>query len=155
MKRIMTCLAAASITFAAAPFNWRAQAGNEVVQLPKDYKAGIHYATVQRGGIREEIFTSRDAIEAAKSGKPFPDGAVIVMEDHRGGQLYRYIVMEKRAGWGSGYPENIRNGDWQYREFRPDGSPNPSEDGTRCMSCHKSQASQDFVFTLDQMKSVR
>jgi hypothetical protein len=23
--------------------------------------------------------------------------------------------MEKRTGWGAGYPDNIRNGDWEYR----------------------------------------
>lgn len=77
------------------------------------------------------------------------------MEDYRGAQLHRYIVMEKRAGWGGEYPESIRNGEWQYREFRPDRLANLSEDGTRSMSCHKSQTSKDFLFTLDRMKSAK
>lgn len=156
MKRLMIPIVAGTIFMVVVSiFDWRVRAGNGVVQFPEGYKNGVHYATVLRNSIREEIFTSREAIEAAKSGMPFPNGTIIVMEDYRGGQLHRYVVMEKRTGWGSGYPDNIRNGDWLYREFRADGSPNLSEDGTRCMSCHKSQAGNDFVFTLERMKSFR
>ncbi|MGW1627701.1 hypothetical protein, partial [Streptomyces sp. NPDC002172] len=73
--------------------------GNDRVDFPANYRQGVHYATVERGGIREEIFTSRNAISAAKSGKPLPSGTVITMEDYREGKLFRYIVMEKRIGW--------------------------------------------------------
>jgi len=77
-----------------------------------------------------------------------------MMEDYRGGRLHRYIVMEKQAGWGAAYPENVRAGDWEFREFAPDRTPNTTENGQRCMSCHQSQAGQDFVFTLDRMRSA-
>ncbi|MDP9840083.1 hypothetical protein J2T09_004863 [Neorhizobium huautlense] len=133
---------------------WQAWAANDRVQFPEGYENGIHYATVNRGGIREEIFTSPEAVAAAKAGQPLPDGTIIMMEDHRSGGLHRYVVMEKRAGWGDAYPENFRAGDWEFREFAPDRTPNIREDGQRCMSCHQSQAGQDFVFTLDRMRSA-
>ena len=57
------------------------------VIFPQDYKLGKHYATVNRGDIREELYTSIDAILAAKNNQPFPDGTVIMMEDYRDDQL--------------------------------------------------------------------
>lgn len=134
--------------------NDQVQATNDQVKFPENYGDGVHYTTVHRGGIREEIYTSREAIAAAKAGRPLPNGTVIMMEDYRGDQLHRYIVMEKQDGWGAAFPENIRTGDWKFREFAPDRTPNTAEDGRRCMSCHQSQAAQDFVFTLPQMRSA-
>lgn len=133
---------------------WQAWAANDRVQFPEGYESGVHYATVNRGGIREEIFTSPQAVAAAKAGQPLPDGTVVMMEDHRAGALHRYVVMEKRVGWGDAYPESARAGDWEFREFAPDRSPNLGENGQRCMSCHQRQAGQDFVFTLDRMRNA-
>lgn len=126
----------------------------DLVQFPTDYARGVHYTTVHRGNIREELFANREAIEAAKKGQSFPSGTVITMEDHRDGKLYRYIVMEKRTGWGKLSPENLRAGDWLFREFRPDKTLNAAEDGGRCMACHRSEAGNDFVFTVEKMKSA-
>jgi hypothetical protein len=53
---------------------WRALAGGELVKFPENFAQGVHYATVPRGNIRQELFTSREAIEAAKKGEPFPHG---------------------------------------------------------------------------------
>lgn len=133
---------------------WQAWAANDRVQFPENYKDEVHYTTVNRGGIREEIYANSEAITAAKAGQPLPNGTVIMMEDYRGGRLHRYIVMEKQAGWGGAYSENVRAGDWEFREFAPDRTPNMTENGQRCMSCHQSQAEQDFVFTLDRMRSA-
>ena len=32
--------------------------------------------------------------------------------------LLAYTVMEKRTGWGTEYPDNIRNGEWEYQAFK-------------------------------------
>jgi hypothetical protein len=132
---------------------WHARTGNEVVHFPENFESGVHYATVNRGNIREEIFTSRAAIEAAKSGKPFPSGTVITLVDYRSGQLYRYVAIEKRTGWGTEYPADIRTGEWEFQSINPDKSIKQDGQPELCMSCHKSQAQQDFVWTVDQMKS--
>jgi len=62
--------------------------------------------------------------------------------------------MEKRAGWGAGYPPDKRNGDWEFQAFNADKSVNHNENLDRCFACHKSQERQDFVFTLDRMKGA-
>ena len=91
----------AACCFAATVLSANALAGGELVGFPDEYANGVHYATVNRGEIREELFASPVAIQAVKSGKPIPSGTVITLVDYRDGRLFRYVVMEKRTGWGS------------------------------------------------------
>lgn len=128
--------------------------GGETVAFPEHYEEGVHYTTVHRGGIREEIFVTTDAVKAAKDGQPLPSGTVITLVDYREGALFRYVVMEKRTGWAAEYPADLRNGDWRFQAFNADQTVNASENLERCFSCHKSQAANDFVFTLDDMKAA-
>jgi hypothetical protein len=76
------------------------------------------------------------------------------MEDYRDEKLFRYVVMEKRTGWGAEYPPNKRNGEWEFQAFNADKTTNRSENLDRCFACHKGQAKQDFVFTIDRMKAA-
>lgn len=123
------------------------------VQFPENYRQGVHYATVERGNVREEIYTSRNALEAARNNQPLPDGTVILMEDYRDGKLLRYIAMEKKAGRGDSYPADVRTGDWAFQSFGPDRRINRSENLARCMACHQPQARNDFVFTYNRMQT--
>jgi len=133
---------------------WQAQAGSELVTFPKKHAEGVHYATIERGNLKEEIFTNRATIDAVKAGQPMPSGTVITLVDYRDGKLFRYVVMEKRAGWGADYPPAKRNGEWEFQAFDADKSVNANENLDRCFSCHKGQAQNDFVFTFDRMKNV-
>ncbi len=133
----------------------QAQADNELVKFPENYASGVHYGTANRGNIREELFTSREAIDAVKNGRPLPNGTVIILVDYRSGELFRTVVMEKRSGWGAEYPAALRNGEWEYQSFNPDRTVKQDGQPERCMSCHQSQAQQDFVWTINRMKSAQ
>jgi uncharacterized membrane protein len=166
-------LATALALAVAATLAGQVKAGGELVNFPENYAEGVHYATVDRGNRRQEMFTSRAAIDAVKNGQPIPSGTVITLVDYlakldgRGnplrdasgglikGEISRYVVMEKRTGWGAEYPPELRNGEWEFLAFNADRSVNQNENLNRCFSCHKSRERQDFVFTLDQMKSVK
>jgi hypothetical protein len=128
--------------------------GGELVSFPDMFLGGVHYATVNRGNIREEIFTSREAIQAAKDGRSLPSGTVITLVDYRDGKLFRYVVMEKRAGWGADYPPEKRNGEWEFQAFNADRLVNGNENLDRCFACHKGQAQHDFVHTFDRMRGA-
>jgi len=130
-----------------------AGADSAFVKFPENYADGVLYATVERGNLKEEIYTSREAIDAVKKGEPIPSGTVITLVDYRSGTLFRYVVMEKRTGWGAGYSAEKRNGDWEFQAFNADKTVNGSEDMDRCFSCHKPKAEQDFVHTFDRMKN--
>lgn len=147
MKTISTVLC--SLLLAQTTPAW---ARRDLVTFPSAYADGVRYAVVDRGNIHEEIFTSRAAIDAVRNGKPIPGGSVITLVDYRDGKLFRYVVMEKRAGWGKEYPPELRNGEWEYQAFNADRTVNMQDDVSRCFACHKSEESRDYVFTLNRMK---
>jgi hypothetical protein len=156
MKTISTHTLATALALAVvATLARQVRAGGELVKFPESYTAGVLYATVDRGDITEEIFTSRAAIDAVKNGQPIPSGTVITLVDYRDGELIQYVVMEKRTGWGAEYPPEKRTGEWEYQAFNADKSANDKEGLNRGFSCHKTKEQQDFVFTFDQMKSVK
>jgi hypothetical protein len=128
------------------------EVGANLVKFPENYDKGVLYTTVTRGNTYEELYTSREAIEAAQNGEPIPRGSVITLEIYEDGELDRIFVMEKRNGWADQNPSEMRNGDWQYQEFTEDGSVNEEADIGRCFSCHANQERDDYVNTLDEMK---
>ncbi|WP_321792746.1 cytochrome P460 family protein [Burkholderia pyrrocinia] len=145
--------AAALIAFGIAVVAWASDISSPV-QFPEDYKQGVHYATVTRSNIRGEIYTSREAVEAAKKSQPLSEGAVILMEDYRDGELYRSIAMEKKARHGTATPADIRTDDWAFQSFDPGQRINRSESVSRCMACQPPPAKSDLDFTYNRMQSI-
>jgi len=141
-----------ALTLSLATPSW---AERGLVKFPENYAAGIRYAVVNRGDIREEIYTSEAAVNAVRNDKPIPGGTVITLVDYRGGRLHRYVVMEKRSGWGADYPPELRNGEWEFEAFNADRTVNTNDDVSRCFACHKAQGQRDYVFTLERMKDAR
>lgn len=151
MKRLLFLLA---LLVAASAMAISTRADRDLVRFPDAFDRGVHYATVPRGGIRQELYTSRAAIEAARAGVPFPSGTVITLVDYRDDKVFRYVVMEKRTGWGTEYPPDRRAGEWEFQAFNADRSVNAAENVARCFACHQSRREQDFVFTTDRMKQA-
>lgn len=127
--------------------------GTELVKFPEGYEKGELFTTVTRGNTYEELYTSREAIEAVQNGQLIPSGTVITLEIYEDEELDRIFVMEKRTGWGDQNPTDMRNGDWQYQSFSPDGSVDEEADIGRCFSCHANVERDDYVNKLDEMKS--
>lgn len=65
-----------------------------------------------------------------------------------------YAAMEKRSGWGAEYPENIRNGEWEYQSFNAAKTANTSADLSACFTCHKKQEKMDYVFSYENLKGA-
>jgi hypothetical protein len=124
------------------------------VNFPGGFERGVHYGTVKRGNITEELYANREAIEAVKAGQPIPSGAVLTLVDFRDGKLFRYVVMEKRTDWGQGRTDANRTGEWEFQRFTPEQTVKADEDLGRCQSCHNSQAKNDFVWSVDRQKNT-
>lgn len=155
IMRSLPVSAAAAVLAVVATTTMQVRAAGDQVAFLDNFADGMRYATVERGDVYEEIFTSRAAVEAVKKGQPVPSGTVITLVDYRGRKLFRYVVMEKRSSWGAEYPPEKRNGEWEFQAFNADRSVNRSENLDRCFGCHKGQAQQDHVFTLDRMRSAK
>ena len=151
-------------------------AGGDKVIFPETFPAGTLYTTVDRPDnkqYRELYISPPAAIEAAKKDQPLPSGTVITLvqyaavqdadgnpvKDANGrfskGNLIAFTVMEKRAGWGAEYADNVRNGEWEYQAFTKDKTVNDKANLTACFNCHKPLDKQDFVFSFDKMKTAK
>ena len=162
----VAAIAAVSLTVAV-------RAGGDKVAFPADYAKGVLYTTVDRADNKQfrELYVSPPAaVEAAKKGEPMPSGTVITLVQYAAqldasgnpqvgsngrfikGNLVGYTVMEKRAGWGAEYPDNVRNGEWEYQAFTAAKAVNANAKLTACFECHKPlpQAS-DFLFSYGKM----
>jgi hypothetical protein len=150
------------------------RAGGDKVAFPADYAKGVLFTIVDRADNKQyrELYAPQAAIDAVKVGKPIPSGTVLTMVNYKAklgadgnpekdangrfikGNLIGYTVMEKRTGWGAEYPDNIRNGEWEYQAFKADKSPNTAANLTACFNCHKPLDKQDFVFLYDKLKAA-
>jgi hypothetical protein len=65
-----------------------------------------------------------------------------------------YAVMEKQTGWGAEYPPEKRNGEWEYQVFTPGRKVNEKANLAACFDCHTPQASSDYLFTADKIKTA-
>lgn len=145
-------------------------AGPEKVAFPP-YQTHVLYTVIDRSDIKEvrDLYAIPEAVKMARAGQPLPSGSVLTLvhfkarvddkgdlvKDPNGrlvkGELDRIGVMEKRTGWGTEYPEDIRNGEWEYALFRPDGTRNEKANIKACFECHKPKSGEDFVFTFSKL----
>ena len=147
------------------------------VKFPQDFKASFtHYTTIsfpQRKQVRH-YYANPVALEGTgDGGDVFPHGAVFFVEVFKAeldgdgnpvtgadghfveGQLAAYTAMEKQPGWGDATPEILRNGDWRYAVFTPEGTHKPNVNEAACMACHKPLDAQDYVFSIEALKEKR
>ena len=151
----------------------RGTAGPEKIGYPAGWKDHVLYTIVDRYDIKQhrELYASTPAaVQAMKDGKPLPDGTVLTLvqykaqvdgagvpvKDDKGrfikGDIVAFTVMEKRAGWGSEYPAEIRNGEWEYAVFNPAGVLNDKANYKSCFECHKPHEKQDYVISLAALR---
>jgi hypothetical protein len=132
----------------------RSDAGADKIAFPADCKVGTLYTIADRYDVKQyrELYTTPAAIQAAKDNKPLPAGTVITLiqykaqvdaqgnptKDAKGrflkGDPVGCTVMEKRAGWGAEYPDDLRNGEWEYSAFSVDGSSTTRRTSRRAFS---------------------
>ena len=152
-----------------------ATAGPDKVAYPV-YQTHVLYDVLDKTEDKEvmEFYINAEAFKNIKLGQQLPSGTVLtrptfkavlddkgeLAKDANGrlirGRLDRIVVMEKRTGWGAEYPPELRNGEWEYGRFGPDGKLTPNVNYNACFQCHKPKSGDDFVFTLSNlMKAVR
>ncbi len=155
MKRpsVVVLVAAGALAVAASTI----QAGPEKIAFPANYKDHVLYATLDRYDTKQyrELYGTPEAVRAAKEGKPIPSGSVLTLVQYKAqvdaqgnpvkdangrfvkGELVAFTVMEKRAGWGAEYPDDLRNGEWEYSAFTAEGKFNDKANFKGCFQCHK------------------
>src|SRR4029453_10754670 len=108
------------------------------VKFPENYKDTFtKYYTINFPTTRQVryYYANPVALQAAREGKPLPDGSVLFAEVYSAkldaekkqvagsdtfyvpDKLIFYTAMAREAGWGKDIPEMLRNEDWNYAVF--------------------------------------
>ena len=164
-------IATALVGLGVVVFASHVRAGGDKVAFPEGFDKGVLYTTVDRADNKQyrELYTSQAAVDAAKKGQPMPDGTVVTLVQYKAKlgadgnpekdangrfiktDILAYTVMEKRKGWGTEYPDNIRNGEWEYQAFTPAKAANANAKLNTCFECHLPKKSDDYVFLYGKM----
>jgi len=146
------------------------------VTFPEGYKESFtKYHTINFPATRQVryYFTNRAAVQAAKEGRPLPDGSVLFAEVHSAKldadnkpvtgadgfyvaeKLMLYTAMARGAGWGAEIPEMLRNENWNYAVFTLDKKQRPGVNQAECLACHKPLDNVSYTFTLKQLAQAK
>lgn len=144
--------------------------------LPEGYPNGFTmYQTVNRPDINQVryLYANDVALKAAREGRPVPDGAVLVLEQHAAklgddkkpvvgpdgffvrDRLLAYAIMGRQAGWGKDIPEILRNDDWNYAVFTADRKLRPGVNQAECLACHKPLDKASYMFSIEALAKAR
>jgi cytochrome c553 len=145
------------------------------VAFPEGYAASFtKYHTINFPATRQvrHYFANPAALQAAKDGKPMPDGAVLFAEvwsakvdaDKKplagadgffvADQMLFYTAMARGAGWGQDVPEMLRNEDWNYAVFTTAKQQRAGVNQAECLACHKPLDKTSYLFLLDPLVAV-
>ena len=171
MKFSVGLLAAAGVLFASA-----VNAGPELVRFPTNYKSTFTFVTTRDqhlgGNSIVDIYANQVAVDSATGDGPLASGSFMLMEAYRAkvddngeplldenerfikGEARGIVTMEKRAGWGTDYPPELRNGEWEYAIFTLEGEPR-DRPTTSCFECHKALEDIDFVYTMFELAEIK
>jgi cytochrome c553 len=150
--------------------------GTSRVTFPEGYRdTFVKYHTINfpaTGQVRY-YFANKTAVQAAKEGKPLPDGSVLFAEVYAAKRdadkkpvmgsdgffvpekLLFYTAMARGAGWGSDIPEMLRNENWNYAVFTLDKQQRPGVNQAECLACHKPLDKVSYTFTLKQIAEAK
>jgi len=129
-----------------------------------DYEMIIGVDVPLRGTLRHVYVDRASAAQARRTGT-LPYGTRIVMRDYVGvpdgaggwkrenhrlvaGKAVVVLVQQKEKGWGAAHPAEVRNGEWEYGLFTPEGKPLAVDTEKACMGCHKRFAATDYTFLV-------
>jgi cytochrome c553 len=145
------------------------------VSFPEGYQSRFtKYHTINFPATKQvRIYFANDAaLQAARAGKPLPDGSVLFTEvwsakldaDKKPiagsdglfmpDQLLFYTAMARDAGWGKDIPEMLRNEDWNYAVFTTAKQHRPGVNQAECLACHKPLDKASYTFTLEQITAA-
>jgi cytochrome c553 len=145
------------------------------LKFPEDYKATFtKYHTINFPATKQVRYylANKTAIEAAKAGKPLPNGSYLFVEVYAakldadqkpvmGADGYfvadkplLFTAMAREAGWGKDIPPMLRNEDWNYAVFSLDKQHRPINHA-ECLGCHVPLNNVSYTFTLKQLAGAK
>jgi len=146
------------------------------VGFPEAYKDTFtRYHSINFPALKQvrHYFANPVALQAARDGKPLPDGSFLLVEHYAAKldgdknpvvgpdgafipeKLLQYAAMQSGPGWGRDVPDMLKNGDWNYAIFTLDRKAKPGVNQAECFGCHKPHADTSYTFTLKELAAAK
>ena len=143
--------------------------------FPENYQTAFSkYSTINFADRKQvRYYYANDvALQAAKAGKPLPDGSVLFVEVYSAkldadkkpvmgsdgffaaDKIAFYTAIARQAGWGKDIPDMLRNEDWNYAIFTTAKQHRPGVNQAECLACHKPLDKVSYTFTLKVLTEV-
>lgn len=143
------------------------------LQFPTDYKSYPSFLKgVQKPNAVRDLYIN-PAGAKAHHGESFANDSILVMEIYNAKKgadgnftkgadgkllkdgLAKVYIMQKGAGWGHNAPKGLRNGDWIFSAFTPNGD-RLDVNYSKCRSCHLPLGdTKDYVHRYDEYFQTR
>ena len=143
------------------------------IQFPANYRdTYTNYLSLDRVQNHDQIirlFANDIALKGARTTGEFPPGSVLVAEVYKAkkdadgaimhstlgrrmrDKLALIAVMESQDGWGDTFPVGLKNNDWDFAAFKPDGTV-AKKDLNACRTCHSPLMNLRHVFSYEHLK---
>lgn len=143
------------------------------IRFPENYQTKFtNYLSLDRTQNADQImrlYANDIAGKGVRENGEFPDGSILIGEVYKAvkdqdgkviesalgrrirGSLALVAVMEKQKGWGDQFPQGLKNGDWDFATFKPDGSV-AKKDLNACRACHAPLTKLRHVFSYEHLK---
>lgn len=144
--------------------------------FPEGFKDSfVKYHTINFPATKQVryYYGNKEAVQAAKAGKPLPDGSYLIAEvfaakldaDQKpvmgsdgfyvADKPLFYTAMGTGAGWGADIPAPLRNGNWNYAVFTLDKKARPGVNQAECLGCHQPLGAVSYTFTLKELSQAK
>src|SRR5262249_45004077 len=117
-------------------------------------------------------YANKAAVDAAKAGKPLPDGSVLLTEVYAAkiegdkpvtgsdgffvaDKLILDTALAREAGGGKGIPELLGNENGTYAKSKADKQHRAGVNQAECLACHKPLNNVSYTFTLKQIAEAK
>lgn len=144
----------------------------QAISLPAGYRETLsNYLSLDRVQNDEqviELFANDVAMKGPGADGELPYGSLLVAEVYKAkkdasgkvmtdlgrrlrGDAAAIVVMQREKGLAKDIPAELKNGDWGYTAFKPDGT-YAKKDFNKCYECHLPLKDKSFVFSFDHLK---
>jgi hypothetical protein len=169
MRRFLTL--AGVISFLLAP---TAHGDDSKILFPEDYASTFtNYLSLDRTQNPDQIirlFANDLAMQGPGVDGKLPYGSVLVAEIYKArtdaegnvltstlgrrvrDKLALIAVMQREEGWGDEYPAGLRNGNWEFETYKPDGSV-ADKDLDACRACHAPLEATNHLFSIEHLSN--
>ncbi len=149
-----------------------AHAQDQKIPFPADYRSTFtNYLSLDRVQNPDQtirLFGNDIAMKGPGPDGKLPFGSVLVAEVYKAkkakdgsvmksslgrrirGKFALIAVMARGENFGNDLPEGLKNGNWEFATFKPDGSP-ANKDLNACRACHAPLTKTNHLFSYDHL----